>query len=110
MDLSYTLGKNVNNAIDPEMSSLTYIKVDDIANQVAQMSKGTLLAKMDVEEAYSQSTQTIDTSWAFTGMVKCTWMLHCLLVFVMPFLYSLPWQMGYNGFCNSRGHLSLPIT
>ena len=54
--------KNVNNAIDPEMSSLTFIKVGDIANQVAQMGKGTLLAKMDVEEAYSQSTQTIDTS------------------------------------------------
>ena len=34
------------------MSSLTYIKVDDIANQAAQMGKGTLMAKMDVEEAY----------------------------------------------------------
>ena len=52
MDLSYPLGKSVNNAIDPNMSSLTYIKVDDVANQAAQISKGTLMAKMDVEEAY----------------------------------------------------------
>ena len=52
MDLSYRLGKSVKNAIDSEMSSLTYTKVDDLANQVAQMGKGTLMAKMDVEEAY----------------------------------------------------------
>ena len=26
----------------------------------------------------------IDTSWAFTGMVKCKWMRHCLLVFSDP--------------------------
>ena len=36
----------------PEVSSLTYIKVDDVTNQAAQMGKGTLTAKMDVEEAY----------------------------------------------------------
>ena len=47
MDLSYPLGKSVNMAIDLEMSSLTYIKVDDVANQAAQMGKGTLMAKMD---------------------------------------------------------------
>ena len=51
MNLSYRLGKSVKNAIDSEMSSLTYTKVDDLANQVAQMGKGTLMAKMDVEEA-----------------------------------------------------------
>ena len=34
------------------MSSLTYIKVDEVANKVAQMGKGSLLAKMDIEEAY----------------------------------------------------------
>ena len=42
---------HVNNAIDPKMSSLTYTKVDDLANEAAQMGKGTLMAKMDVEEA-----------------------------------------------------------
>ena len=52
MDLSYRLGKSVKNAIDSEMSSLTYIKVDDVANQAAQRGRGTLMAKMDVEEAY----------------------------------------------------------
>ena len=35
MDLSYCLGKSVKNAIDSEMSSLTYIKVDDLANQLS---------------------------------------------------------------------------
>ena len=48
MDLSYPLGKGMNSAIDPEMSSLTYIKVDNVANQAAQMGEGTLMAKMDV--------------------------------------------------------------
>ena len=54
MEVNYGsfLPRSVNNVIDPEMSSLTYIKVDDVANQAAQMGKGTLMAKMDVEEAY----------------------------------------------------------
>ena len=52
MDLSYRLGKSVKNAIDSEMSSLTYTKVDDLANEAAQRGRGTLMAKMNVEEAY----------------------------------------------------------
>ena len=35
-----------------EHTSLSYIKVDQIANKVVQLGKGTQLSKMDIEEAY----------------------------------------------------------
>ena len=52
MDLSFPPTCSVNDGIDPKTSSLTYIRVDDIANKVARSGKGTYLAKMDVSEAY----------------------------------------------------------
>ena len=102
------LGKSVNNAIDPEMSSLTYIKVDDVANQAAQIGKGTLMAKMDVEAAYriipnyQDDRHLLGIYW--DGQVY----MDAFRFRSAPLIFTL--QMGYNGFCNSRGHLSLPIT
>ena len=51
-DLSFPLGRSVNDSISTEHTSLSYIKVDLIAKKVVQLGKGTQLAKMDIEEAY----------------------------------------------------------
>ena len=51
-DLSYPPGRSVNDGISKEHTSLSYIKVDQIANKVVQLGKGTQLSKMDIEEAY----------------------------------------------------------
>ena len=51
-DLSFPPGKSVNDGIASDMVSLKYIKVEEIANRVALLGKGSLLAKMDVQEAY----------------------------------------------------------
>ena len=51
-DLSYPHGKSVNDGIDPEMTTLKYIKVREVAMDIARLGKGTLMAKADIEEAY----------------------------------------------------------
>lgn len=50
--MSSPLGKSVNDGIQKDSCSLTYVKVDDIVDRVLQMGKGTLLAKMDIKSAF----------------------------------------------------------
>jgi hypothetical protein len=53
-DLSFPHGRSVNDGIDGELSSLSYmyISVDDIATQAARLGTGALLAKVDIESTY----------------------------------------------------------
>lgn len=51
-DLSFPPGRSVNDGINMDYTSLSYIKVDHIAKKVVQLGKGTQLSKMDIEEAY----------------------------------------------------------
>lgn len=53
-DLSSPHGTSVNDGIDPELTSLQYLKVDDVAALAAQQGVGALLAKVDVSAAYRQ--------------------------------------------------------
>ena len=45
-------GHSVNDFIEKELSTLSYISIDNIAQVVLQLGKGTLLGKMDVKEAF----------------------------------------------------------
>ena len=45
LDLSYPKGHSINDGIDRKLCSLTYMKVDDVVQQVLSLGKGTLLAK-----------------------------------------------------------------
>ena len=51
-DLSHPPGRSVNDGIDPDLCSLAYISVDQVASVAAAYPPGALLAKMDVESAY----------------------------------------------------------
>ena len=51
-DLSYPPGKSVNDGIDPELCSLRYTSVDDVATAAAGLGRGALMAKVDIEAAY----------------------------------------------------------
>ena len=51
-DLSYPPRKSVNDGIDPELCSLHYTTVDDVATAAARLGQGTLMAKVDIEAAY----------------------------------------------------------
>ena len=52
VDLSSPAGSSVNDAIDPSSCSLTYISVDMVAKEVAQLGRGANLAKVDIKSAY----------------------------------------------------------
>jgi len=51
-DLFHPTGQSVNNDIDPDLCSLTYTKVEQVAATTAQRGQGALLAKVDIEAAY----------------------------------------------------------
>ena len=53
-DLSSPHGASVNDGIDPELTSLRYLTIDQVAALAAQHGTGALLAKVDVEAAYRQ--------------------------------------------------------
>ena len=42
----------MNDGISSDLVSLSYIAVDDVAEIVQELGRGTLLAKMDIETAY----------------------------------------------------------
>ena len=52
LDLSHPQGWSVNDGIAPELCSLSYASVDQAAEQILTLGKGTLLAKVDLENAY----------------------------------------------------------
>ena len=51
-NLSAPQNGSVNNGISKEISSLSYISVDWVAEQVVRLGRGTLLAKLDIQSAY----------------------------------------------------------
>ena len=51
-DLSHPPGSSVNDGIEPEICSLNYISVDQVAETAASYPPGALLAKIDIESAY----------------------------------------------------------
>ena len=52
VDLSSPKGSSVNDGIDKELCSLSYISVSSVAKRVLALGKGTRMAKMDVKSAY----------------------------------------------------------
>ena len=53
-DLSSPHGASVNECIDPDLTSLQYLKIDDIATLISEKGAVVLLAKVDIEAAYRQ--------------------------------------------------------
>ena len=52
LDLSSPEGSSVNDGIDPERCSLSYMKVDDAARAIERMGRGVKMAKVDIKSAY----------------------------------------------------------
>lgn len=52
VDMSYPDGGSINDGIDPDLCSLTYLKLDEVVHAIGRKGKGALLAKMDLESAY----------------------------------------------------------
>ena len=52
VDLSSPAGGSVNDGISPELSSLSYISVDEVMRRVLELGRGALMAKADIKQAY----------------------------------------------------------
>ena len=52
LDLSSPQGNSVNDGINRELCSLSYITVDDVTTKVGEMGRRTLMAKFDLKAAY----------------------------------------------------------
>ena len=52
IDLSSPDGHSVNDGISKELTSLTYMSVDDVVRGLLQRGRGALLEKMDIKQAY----------------------------------------------------------
>lgn len=52
LDLSSPEGHSVNDGIDSDICSLSYVTVDDAAKAILQMGSGGLLTKVDIKSAY----------------------------------------------------------
>ena len=52
LDLSSPEGFSVNDGVDKDWCSLSYMSVDEVAERVVEVGKGALLAKFDLKAAY----------------------------------------------------------
>ena len=52
LNLSAPEGHSVNDTINKEMVSLSYVSIDEVAATVRKLGRGTLMAKMDIRQAY----------------------------------------------------------
>ncbi len=92
LDLSSPTESSVNDGIDKQVCSLSYISIDDIANRVMGKGKGALLAKFDLKEAYRQVPIHPDDRW----MLGMEWKGQLFVDKALPFgLRSAP--MIFNG-------------
>ena len=58
VDLSYPPGMSVNDGISPELSSMSYTKVDDVVQGIWQSGVGSMLAKIDITKGLQGSART----------------------------------------------------
>ena len=61
--LSYPPGNSVNDGIDPNLCSLQYTTVEDVAGAATKLGRGELMAKIDIEAAYRSSKPRTVSSW-----------------------------------------------
>ena len=52
LDLTSPNRYSVNDGVEKELTSPSYVLVDDVIIQVRQLGQGTMMAKMDVKSAY----------------------------------------------------------
>lgn len=76
VNLSAPEGRSINDGIDKELASLSYVSVDDVAACMGQLGKGAVMAKNGYNRhtAMFQFIRQTGSSWVCRGKGKCTWM------------------------------------
>ncbi len=80
-DLSSPKGSSVNDAIDPALTSLSYVSVDQVAVAAMELGHGSFLAKIDIKSAY-RLIPVHPTDRAWLGM---QWNRHLYIDGMLPF-------------------------
>lgn len=100
LDLSSPKGNSVNDGVDRQLSSLSYVSVDDIAERVMLKGRGALMAKFDLKEAYRQVSVHPDDRW----MLGMEWNGQLFVDTALPFgLRSAP--MIFNAVAEALAYL-----
>ena len=63
VDLSHPEGHSPNEGISEALCSLSYVSVEDAAQSVLKLGQGTLMAKMDIRNAYRNIPVHPDDRW-----------------------------------------------
>jgi hypothetical protein len=113
-DLSYPLDKSINDHIPADKFSLTYMSIDDVVHAVQQHGKGALMAKLDLESAFShilvrpQDWELLGSSYWYTdsdGHATKFYFINTVLPFGLrsspklftDFAYAAKLMMEYGG-------------
>ena len=87
VDLSYPSGRSVNDGIVGSLCSLQYVSVESAAQTVLQLGRGTLLAKLDIRDAYRNIPVHPEDRW----LLGMSWRGEVFIDTVLPFgLRSAP--------------------
>ena len=105
LDLSSPEGCSVNDGIQKDLASLSYVSIDDVVAEVLRKGRKSLIAKMDVKHAYRNIPVHPDDR----HLLGMQWMGEVFVDMVLPFgLRSAPllftavadalqWAMGCRG-------------
>ena len=112
-DLSFPWGHSVNDGIDPSLCSLSYSTVDEVADLVARLGAGALLAKVDIESAYRLIPVHPDDSalsWVWNRRVRSLLTQCCCSGFDEPQRFLMRWLTPWLGTCTGPVYHSSGIT
>ena len=112
-DLSFPWGHSVNDGIDPSLCSLSYSTVDEVADLVARLGAGALLAKVDIESAYRLIPVHPDDSalsWVWNRRVRSLLTQCCRSGFDEPQRFLMRWLTPWLGTCTGPVYHSSGIT
>ena len=100
IDLSHPKGKSINDSIQKDLCSMSYISVDDAIRQIITLGHGTLLAK--IKSTFRRLTVTCRAQFTLTPASP--------LVCVLPQSYLMSLLTSWNGFYSIKGSPSSCIT
>ena len=52
VDLSSPHGPSVNDGVDKDLCSLSYVSIDHVVDGILRLGRGSLMAKVDIKQAY----------------------------------------------------------
>ena len=88
LDLSFPLGRSVNDGIDKNEFPVCYAKIDDAIRLIVKLGKDALMAKVDIKNAFRIVSNHPD-DYYLLGM---TWREHYFVDLALPFgLRSAPY-------------------